>query len=168
MESINEFFKLLFEQQPLSIVLSIIIIFLFLVIYATRTVSKQQTEDHEEKKMLIDLFSDLKGVINALTQAQNKRNETVEIQIQEQKTTNRNLSSLNTAFADYHSSLADTISVIFKNQITGRLDNVESKVNEVYDLVKNKPDCNDELLNRLNDIGKQLDQISKEKESLTK
>lgn len=157
MEQINEFFKLIFDQQPVMVVLVIIIMFLFLVIYATRSVSTQQTQDHEEKRMLIDLFSDLKGVIDRLSVAQEKRNEAFGSQIEEQRATNKNLSALNVAFADYHSSLADTISTMFRTQITARLDKVELKVDELIDVAKNKPDCNDEIINRMNNLHRDIE-----------
>lgn len=155
----NDLAKWVFTQQPIIIVLFLIFMSLLLIFYATKTVSKQNSEDHEEKKMLLELFGDLKNAITALSASQEKRNETVEIQIKEQQTTNRNLQGLNNAFADYHTSLADTIGTIFKNQVTGRLDKVESRVDDIYDLVKNKPDCNDEILNRLNNLGKDFTEL---------
>lgn len=155
----NDLAKWVFTQQPIIIVLFLVFMSLLLIFYATKTVSKQNSEDHEEKKMLLELFGDLKNAITALSASQEKRNETVEIQIKEQQTTNRNLQGLNNAFADYHTSLADTIGTIFKNQVTGRLDKVESRVDDIYDLVKNKPDCNDEILNRLNNLGKDFTEL---------
>lgn len=167
-DNLNDTAKWVFSQQPIIIVLFLVFIALLLIFYATKTVSQQNTQDHEEKKMLLELFSDLKTAITNLADSQVKRNESLEVQIAEQKTTNRNLGSLNQAFADYHSSLADTIGVIFKNQITGRLDQMETRIDEIYDLAKNKPDCNDEILDRLNDLGKNIDKlneyVSKEKD----
>lgn len=158
-DNINDTAKWIFTQQPIIIVLFLVFMAILLIFYATKTVSKQNSEDHEEKKMLLTLFADLKNAISAMSSAQEKRNESIEVQIQEQRNTNKNLSSLNVAFADYHSSLADTIGMIFKNQVTGRLDKVESKVDEIYSVVSNKPDCNDEILNRLNDLGREFTEL---------
>lgn len=160
----NDLAKQVFSQQPIVIVLFLIFMFLLLIFYATKAVSKQNSEDHAEKNQLIELtgktigaFNKLSEMIDSLKKSQDVRNESIAVQIKEQKQTNQNLQSLNYAFADYHTSLTDTIGTIFKNQITGRLDNVESRVDEIYDLVKNKPDCNDEILNRLNELGKQIE-----------
>lgn len=168
-DNINDTAKWIFTQQPIIIVLFLVFMAILLIFYATKTVSKQNSEDHLEKNQLIDLtgktlgaFNKLSEAIESLKKSQDIRNESIAEQIKEQQTTNRNLQGLNTAFADYHTSLADTIGMIFKNQVTGRLDKVELKVDEIYDIVKNKPDCNDEILNRLNDLGKTLDRLIEE------
>lgn len=162
----NELAKDIFRQQPIIIVLFLVFMFILLVFYATRTVSKQQSEDHKEKGLLIELVRDattangkLTEAIESLKVSQDTRNAALEVQIKEQQTTNRNLSSLNIAFADYHTSLADTISNLFKNQVTTRLDNLESTVKDILSTVKNKPDCNDEVLNRLNEMGRDMDAL---------
>lgn len=162
----NDLAKEIFRQQPIIIVLFLIFIFLLLIFYATRTVSKQNSEDHKEKGQLIELIKDsnamfarLGDAIDSLKVAQEKRNENHEIQISEQKQTNNNLRSLNNAFADYHGSLTDTITTILKNQFTTRLDNVETKVDDIYHVVTSKSDCNDEVLNRLNGLGRDIENI---------
>lgn len=154
----NDIAKEIFKQQPIIIVLFLIFMFLLLIFYATRTVSKQNSEDHKEKGQLIDLIKDsntmfgaLRDAIDSLRDSQNRRNEALQHQIIEQKTTNNNLGLLNKSFSDYHTSIADTIS-LFNTQMNVRLTGVEQSLNEL----KNKPDCNDEILNRLNTLGQEI------------
>lgn len=154
----NDIAKDIFSKQPIIIVLFLIFIFLLLIFYATRTVSKQQTEDHKEKGLLIELVKDsntmfgaLRDAIDGLRVSQDKRNESLAHQIKEQKETNATLTILNKSFADYHTSIADTISLL-NTQINVRLNAVEQLLNEL----KSKPDCNDEILNRLNNLNKDI------------
>lgn len=154
----NDLAKDIFRQQPIIIVLFLIFMFILLVFYATRTVSKQNSEDHREKGLLIELvkdsntmFGNLREAIDSLKSSQDKRSEALVHQINEQKITNSNLNLLNKSFSDYHTSIADTIS-LFSTQISIRLNGVETSINEL----KNKPDCNDEILNRLNSLGRDI------------
>lgn len=169
----NELAKDIFRQQPIIIVLFLIFMFILLVFYATRTVSKQQSEDHKEKGLLIELVKDsnqmfavLRDAIDSLRVSQEKRNEALANQIVEQKSTNTSLNLLNKSFGDYHTSIADTIALL-NTQISMRLNTVENSINEL----KSKPDCNDEILIKLNGLSKDISVIrdyiiSKETEKL--
>jgi len=84
--------------------------------------------------------------------SQEKRNDAIEVQIQEQKVTNTNLTALNQALANNHSDFVDTITVVLRNQVTGRLDKVEGRVDEIYNIVTTKTDCNDLVLEKISTL----------------
>jgi len=156
MDILNPFnynLKWIFTQQPIIIVLFLAFVLLLLFIIAIRAGSKQNSEDHKEKGLLIELVKDsnhmfgaLREAIDGLRVSQEKRNEALVESLKEQKTTNLNLTALNQALATNHSDFVDTITVVLRNQVTGRLDKVEGRVDEIYDIVAAKSDCNELVL----------------------
>lgn len=159
----NDLAKQIFTQQPIIIVLFLVFMLIILAIIATRMVSKQNSEDHNEKSLLISLVKDsnqmfgaLRDAIDGLRISQEKRNDALVESLKEQKTTNTNLSALNQALATNHADFVDTITVVLRNQVTGRLDKVEGRVDEIYDIVKTKTDCNDIVLDKIETLNKDL------------
>lgn len=155
----NDIAKDIFRQQPIVIVLFLIFMAMVIIFYALKIAGKQNSEDHKEKGLLINLVKDSNQMFGALREAidglrisQEKRNDAFVESLQEQKATNQNLTALNQALANNHSDFVDTITVVLKNQVTGRLDKVEGRVDEIYDIVAAKSDCNDLVLEKIGSL----------------
>lgn len=155
----NDIAKDIFRQQPIVIVLFLIFMAMVIIFYALKISGKQNSEDHKEKGLLIELVKDsnqmfgaLKDAIDGLRISQEKRNEALTEQLKEQKTTNTNLTALNQALASNHADFVDTITVVLRNQVTGRLDKVEGRLDEVYEIVTTKADCNDLVLEKIESL----------------
>lgn len=155
----NDIAKDIFRQQPIVIVLFLIFMAMVIIFYALKISGKQNSEDHTEKSLLIDLVKDsnhmfgaLREAIDGLRMSQEKRNDALVESLKEQKTTNLNLTALNQALANNHSDFVDTITVVLRNQVTGRLDKVEGRVDEIYNIITTKPDCNDLVLEKISNL----------------
>lgn len=165
MEAINEFLIKLLDKDPLILILFIVIMFLILVIYATRAVSKQNTEDHTEKKQLIELiqntsaaFVSLKDAIDSLRVAQDIRNETNLKQLEAMNKVGIGVELLNKAFADYHVSIDDTLQ-LNRDTIVAKMNYFEGLVTELSNAIKNTPDNYNRIERLLERIVQQNEEI---------